>query len=68
MLTFIAVSLYFPKIFSGEHINNPIVNYHQVNSVSIKPKIDTALIIDGEIIGQTPCSINILPQAIDIFN
>ena len=58
----------FPKIFSGKHIADPIVNYHQASTLSIKPKIDTGLIIDGEIMGNTPCTINILPEKIDIFN
>ncbi len=58
----------FPKIFSGKHIDDPVVNYHQANQLTIKPKINTELIVDGEIIGTTPCSINILPKEIDIFN
>ena len=58
----------FPKIFSGKHINNPNVNYHQVKSISITPKINTKLIVDGEIIGRTPCSIKILPKNLDVFN
>ena len=58
----------FPKIFSGSHITDSVVNYHQVNTLSIKPTIDSELIIDGEIIGSTPCTINLLPKEIDIFN
>ena len=58
----------FPKIFSGKHIDDPIVNYHQTSKLSIKPKINTPLIVDGEIVGRTPCSINILSKEIDIFN
>jgi len=58
----------FPKIFSGKHIDDPIVDYHQASKLSIKPKINTPLIVDGEIVGRTPCSINILPKKIDIFN
>jgi len=58
----------FPKVFSGNHIHDPIANYCQANTISIKPKIDTSLIIDGEIIGDTPCRINILPKKIDILN
>ena len=58
----------FPKIFSGKHTLDPIVNYYQTNNISIKPAIDSPLIIDGEIIGRTPCKISVLPKKIDIFN
>ena len=58
----------FPKIFSGNHINHPIVKYHQVKSISIKPDINSDLIIDGEIIGETPCEMKIVSDAIEIFN
>ena len=58
----------FPKIFSGSHINNPIVNYHQVKSISIEPDINSSLIIDGEILGQTPCEMEVLSNKIEVFN
>ena len=34
----------FPKIFSGEHINNHNVRYHQVKNISIAPEMNTKLI------------------------
>ena len=58
----------FPKIFSGKHIEDPLVSYNQVDAISISPKNNTNLIVDGEIIGKTPCRINILPKKLDIFN
>ena len=58
----------FPAIFSGNHINSSIVNYQQVKSISIKPKIDSSLIVDGEVIGRTPCDMVALPNAIEVFN
>jgi len=58
----------FPAIFSGNHINSSIVNYQQVKSISIKPKIDSSLIVDGEVVGRTPCNMVALPNAIEIFN
>ena len=58
----------FPTIFSGNHINDPIVNYHQVQSISIKPDINSNLIVDGEIIGETPCTMEVLQKEIDVFN
>ena len=58
----------FPKIFSGNHINHPVVKYNQVKSISIKPDINSALIIDGEILGETPCEMELVANAIEIFN
>ena len=58
----------FPTIFSGNHVNDSVVNYHQVKSISIKPDINSRLIVDGEIIGETPCQMEILPEKIEVFN
>ena len=58
----------FPKIFSGNHVNDSVVKYHQVKSISIKPDINSDLIIDGEILGQTPCKMEILANKIEILN
>jgi len=58
----------FPTIFSGNHVNDSVVNYHQVKSISIKPDINSRLIVDGEIIGETPCQMEVLPEKIEVFN
>ena len=58
----------FPKIFSGGHIDHPAVKYCQVKSISIKPDINSDLIIDGEILGETPCKMELIANAIEIFN
>ncbi len=58
----------FPKIFSGNHINDSVVKYHQVKSIYIQPDINSNLIIDGEILGKTPCKMEILEQKIDVLN
>ena len=58
----------FPTIFSGNHVNDPVVNYNQVHSISIKPDINSPLIVDGEILGETPCEMTIMPQILEVFN
>ena len=58
----------FPKLFSGKHIYNKKVNYLQVKSFSLTPIKDEVLNIDGEIIGQTPISIETIPEAIELLN
>ena len=57
----------FPKVFSGKHIADPIVEYHQVKSFSIIPKVDNILNIDGEMIGSTPIDVDVIPSAIDVL-
>ncbi len=57
----------FPKVFSGKHIADPIVEYYQVKSFSVIPKEEDVLNIDGEIIGSTPIDIEMLPEAVDIL-
>jgi len=57
----------FPKVFSGKHITDPIVEYHQVKSFSIIPKVDNILNIDGEMIGSTPIDVDVIPSAIDVL-
>ncbi len=57
----------FPKVFSGKHIADPIVEYHQVKSFSVIPEDRNVLNIDGEIIGSTPIDVEVLPSAIDVL-
>ena len=57
----------FLKVFSGKHIADPIVEYHQVKSFSIIPKVDNILNIDGEMIGSTPIDVDVIPSAIDVL-
>lgn len=57
----------FPKVFSGKHIADPIVEYHQVRSFSVIPKEENVLNIDGEMIGSTPIDVEVVPSAIDVL-
>lgn len=57
----------FPKVFSGKHIADPIVEYHQVKTFSVIPKEEHLLNIDGELLGNTPIDVEVLPSAIDVL-
>ena len=57
----------FPKIFSGKHIADPIVEYRQVRKFSIYPEEHSTLNIDGEIFGCTPVKVEILEKEIDVL-
>ncbi len=57
----------FPKLFSGGHVGDPIVDYRQVSEFSILPEDRNTLNIDGEMLGSTPIHVKVLPQAIDVL-
>lgn len=57
----------FPKVFSGRHIADPIVEYHQVKSFSVIPKEENILNIDGEMIGSTPIDVTVVPSALEVL-
>ena len=57
-----------PKLFKGTHIDDPEVSYHQVSNFSIQTKNNDLLNIDGELKGETPIDVTVIPNAIEIFN
>jgi len=59
--------LLFPKLFSGDHINSPLVEYRQVRTFSIYPKTESDLNIDGELIGKTPIDVKVKQNLINVL-
>ena len=57
----------FPKVFAGNHISDPGVDYRQVKKFSILPEKDRQLNIDGEVLGSTPVEVEVLPQEIELM-
>jgi diacylglycerol kinase family enzyme len=57
----------FPKLFTGEHINSPYLEYKQVNSFSIVPNENNKLNIDGELLGTTPVKVKVLNKEIEVL-
>ena len=56
-----------PKLYKGTHIFEPEVKYYQSNEFSIFTEKNNILNIDGEIIGNTPIKVDVIPQIIEIF-
>ena len=56
-----------PKLYKGTHIFEPEVKYYQSNEFSIFTEQNNILNIDGEIIGNTPIKVEVIPQTIEIF-
>lgn len=57
----------FPKVFSGNHISDPGVDYRQVKSFTILPEKNRQLNIDGEVLGSTPVEVEVLPREIELM-
>ena len=57
----------FRRVFAGSHLSLPSVEYHQVESFSLHHEEDDTLTIDGELKGQTPFQVDVIPGAIQIF-
>lgn len=57
------------KIFSGDHINHPAVNYFQTKHIKILPEDDSNISIDydGEYYGVLPADIRILEGKVNII-
>ncbi len=57
-----------PKLFDGSHIDDPRVEYYQVNEFSLTPKTDEILNIDGELLGSTPIHVKVKSNAVTVFD
>ena len=48
-------------------MGDPVVVYHQAKEFSIVPLEDHILNIDGELIGNTPIHVKMLPKEIEVL-
>jgi len=56
----------FPRIYSGTHLRSLLFSYHEARSLSISSDEDLPIEADGEMLGTTPCEIEVLPSAIQV--
>ncbi|MAV65317.1 MAG: hypothetical protein CMG00_09030 [Candidatus Marinimicrobia bacterium] len=57
-----------PKLFKGTHITDPNVKYYQIPKFSLKTKGKDLLNIDGELKGTTSIDVEVIKNAIEVFN
>lgn len=59
----------FPKIYSGRHVEDPLVRVERTRALTID-SVDTehpeGVVLDGELVGRTPASFEVLAGAIDV--
>lgn len=63
----IEVLLNMPKIFSGSHLSHPKVSTLPAKKIIIKSRRPVSVQADGEIIGETPVEIDIIPKALEML-
>ena len=57
----------FRKVVNGTHVSLPYVEHHQVHSFSIEQDGVDSLMLDGELKGITPVSVNTVPHPLRLF-
>ena len=57
----------FKTIFTGAHIHEPEVSFHQARAITIESEKPRVLNVDGEILGQTPVEVECLPRSLQVF-
>ena len=56
----------FPRVFAGEHVDHPAVEFLQAERVRIEAD-DIVAYADGERIGQLPIDVEVVPGALSVF-
>jgi YegS/Rv2252/BmrU family lipid kinase len=60
--------LNFSKIYSGQHIYTKHFSYIKAKSIHVESSIKTLVEADGELLGTTPCSTKIIPNALRVYS
>jgi diacylglycerol kinase family enzyme len=60
--------LLFPKVFSGKHMNSPILKYVQSNQIEIETETPQLVNIDGEMKGNTSLQIIMHHQKLKVIS
>jgi len=57
----------FRDVYTGQHLNLPCVEYRQVASLRLACPEPQPLNLDGELTGQTPVTLEVLPGRLNVF-
>jgi diacylglycerol kinase family enzyme len=57
----------FSKIYSGKHIKNGKFSYFTAKKLNVSSKEKVLVEADGELLGNLPCSVQIVPKAIPVI-
>lgn len=56
----------FPRIFGGTHLAHPAVQTMRAHRITLAPETPSPLLIDGEVLGTTPVTVEVLPGAFSV--
>lgn len=59
--------LLFPSIYSGKHVHSKLLNYQQVQKITLIATDKQPLTIDGEVKARAPFEVEVLPLALTII-
>jgi len=59
--------LFFPSVLKGTHTRFSEVKLYRTKKISISSETPLQLLGDGEILGETPVSLEVMPQALNII-
>lgn len=57
----------FPRVFKGTHVSHPRVRVLQGRSVSVTAEPRLPVLVDGELIGDTPVLFKVVPGAVKVM-
>lgn len=57
----------FPSVFAGRHIHHPRVEMFRVAKIRLDSEPKLPVLVDGEILGETPATFQILPRAVEVL-
>jgi diacylglycerol kinase (ATP) len=56
----------FPKIYRGTHIEHDKGEYFQVREVAVETEESVWISVDGEVVGHTPATFRVVPEALKV--
>jgi diacylglycerol kinase (ATP) len=57
----------FPRIFTGDHMQHPLITHRSAQRVDFELPGPIDVMVDGEVVRVHPCSIEVLPSALDVL-
>jgi len=58
----------FPLIFTGEHVKDPHIETFRCSRISVSFEPPQRVTPDGEVLGNTPLEIEVVPRALEVFS
>ncbi|MBN2909429.1 diacylglycerol kinase family lipid kinase [Polycladomyces sp. WAk] len=57
----------FPSVYRGTHVDQPFIVFRRAKQFTVSSEIPLLVHADGEVIGQTPIAVTVLPQSLKVL-